>query len=172
MAPRRSMLFCSFLTVVFRSCSRHRYNYPYRWAITPIDLAQPPAFHRDPPSAIIRRVTVMLVERNAEVRRVIRRIVADLADEIHECATPSDAYAAYRDCHPDVVVMDLGTPPCDGIWATRQILSLHAAGRDRPRHPVSGPDVPRDRRPGRRARLRVEREPPRPAPLAAGHRPL
>jgi CheY-like chemotaxis protein len=68
----------------------------------------------------------MLVDGNAEVRRVIRRIVADLADEIHECATPSDAYAAYRECHPDVVVMDLGKPPCDGIWATRQILSLHA----------------------------------------------
>ena len=68
----------------------------------------------------------MLVDANAEVRRVIRRIVTDLADRIHECATPRDAYAAYRDCHPDVVVMDLGTPPCDGIWATRQILSLHA----------------------------------------------
>ncbi|MEO7273192.1 MAG: response regulator transcription factor [Vicinamibacterales bacterium] len=67
----------------------------------------------------------MVVDRNAEMRWVIRRIVGDLADEIHECATPSDAYTTYRGCHPDVVVMDLGVPPCDGIWATRQILSLH-----------------------------------------------
>ena len=68
---------------------------------------------------MIRRVTVMVVDGNAEVRRVIRRILADLADEIHECGTPHDAFAAYSQCYPDVVVMDLGIPPCDGIWALR-----------------------------------------------------
>ena len=67
----------------------------------------------------------MVVDGNPEVRRVIRQILADFADEIHECATPHDACAAYRQHWPDVVVMDLGTPPCDGIWATRQIVSLH-----------------------------------------------
>ena len=66
----------------------------------------------------------MVVDGNPEVRRVIRQILADFADEIHECATPYDAFAAYRQYWPDVVVMDLGTPPRDGIWGTRQILSL------------------------------------------------
>lgn len=74
---------------------------------------------------IIRGVTVLVVDANAAARRVIRRIVGDLADEVHECGASRDAFAVYRDCHPDLVVMDLGTPPCDGIWATRQILSLH-----------------------------------------------
>jgi DNA-binding NarL/FixJ family response regulator len=38
--------------------------------------------------------------------------------------TPYGAFAAYRRHWPDVVVMDLGTPPRDGVWGTRQILSL------------------------------------------------
>jgi CheY-like chemotaxis protein len=67
----------------------------------------------------------MIVDANAEVRRVIKQIFGNLADVIHECATPVAAFADYRDFNPDVVVMDLGEPPCDGIWATRQIVGLH-----------------------------------------------
>jgi two-component system, NarL family, invasion response regulator UvrY len=67
----------------------------------------------------------MVVDGSADVRRVIRQIVGGVADDIHECATPLDAFAAYGRVRPDVVVMDLGMPPCDGIWATRQIVGLH-----------------------------------------------
>ena len=67
----------------------------------------------------------MIVDANAAVRRVIKQICSNLADVIHECATPAAAFADYRQCQPDVVVMDLGQPPCDGIWATRQIVGLH-----------------------------------------------
>jgi len=70
----------------------------------------------------------MIVDANAAVRRVIKQIFGNLADVIHECATPVAAFAAYWQCNPDVVVMDLGQPPCDGIWATRQIIGLHPEG--------------------------------------------
>ena len=67
----------------------------------------------------------MVVDGSADIRRVIRQIVGDVADDIHECATPLDGVTAYGRVRPDVVVMDLGMPPCDGIWATRQIVDLH-----------------------------------------------
>jgi two-component system chemotaxis response regulator CheY len=67
----------------------------------------------------------MIVDGNADVRRVIRQIVGGVADDIHECATPLDGVNAYGRVRPDVVVMDLGMPPWDGIWATRQIVGLN-----------------------------------------------
>jgi DNA-binding NarL/FixJ family response regulator len=67
----------------------------------------------------------MIVDANAAVRRVIKQIFGNLADVIYECASPVDAFADYRHFNPDVVVMDLGQPLCDGIWATRQIVGLH-----------------------------------------------
>jgi len=71
------------------------------------------------------RVRLMIVDGNADVRRVIRQIAGDLAGDVHECPTPLDAFSTYARIRPDVVVMDLSIPPCDGIWATRQILGLH-----------------------------------------------
>jgi CheY-like chemotaxis protein len=68
----------------------------------------------------------MVVDGSADVRRVIRQIVGGVADDIHECATPLDGVNAYGRVRPDVVVMDLGMPPWDGIWAIRQIVGLHA----------------------------------------------
>ena len=70
-------------------------------------------------------VTVMVVDPNAEFRRLIKHIAGDFADMIHECATPLEAFNGYRQLRPDLVVMDLGQPPCDGMWATRQIVSFH-----------------------------------------------
>jgi len=71
------------------------------------------------------RVRLMIVDGNADVRRVIRQIVGDLAADVYECPTPVDAFSTYARIRPDVVVMDLSIPPCDGIWATRQIIGLY-----------------------------------------------
>lgn len=69
-------------------------------------------------------VIVMVVDSNAEVRRMIRWIVNDLVETVHERATPAEALDDYCTLGPDIVVMDLSTPPCDGLWATRQITNL------------------------------------------------
>jgi two-component system, chemotaxis family, chemotaxis protein CheY len=70
-------------------------------------------------------MTVMVVDWNPQVRRVIEDVVGDLADVVCECATPLAALSDYRRFRPDLVVMDIGRPPRDGIWATRQIVGLH-----------------------------------------------
>lgn len=64
---------------------------------------------------------VLIVEDNAPMRRMIRRLVADLADEISECGDGAQAYALYAAQRPDWVLMDIEMAGVNGITATRQI---------------------------------------------------
>ena len=64
---------------------------------------------------------VMIVEDNPDVRRVIRRVVSDVATEVVECGDGAEALAAYRRSRPDWVLMDIAMGEVDGIAATRQI---------------------------------------------------
>jgi CheY-like chemotaxis protein len=68
-------------------------------------------------------MTILIVEDNHEMRRIIKAIVGDLAHRIEECGNGSEALAAYRECRPDWVLMDIRLPGLDGIGAVRQIRS-------------------------------------------------
>jgi CheY-like chemotaxis protein len=72
-------------------------------------------------------VTVLIVEDNASVRRLIRSIVASVAEEIHECEDGATALAAYLEYSPDVVLMDIEMKELDGIAATVRIKAAHPA---------------------------------------------
>lgn len=74
-------------------------------------------------------MTMLIVEDNAVMRRLLRNLLEDQAVEIHECADGSQAVAAYRQCQPDCVVMDIEMPELDGLAATRQILAEFPAAR-------------------------------------------
>jgi CheY-like chemotaxis protein len=72
-------------------------------------------------------MTVLIVEDNASVRRLIRRIVASVAEEIHECEDGSAALAAYLQHRRDFVLMDIEMENVDGITATVRIKSAYPA---------------------------------------------
>lgn len=74
-------------------------------------------------------MTLLIVDDNAAVRRMIRRVVVDLVEDIRECADGGEALAAYRRVRPDVVLMDVEMTGVDGITATRQILSAYPDAR-------------------------------------------
>jgi two-component system chemotaxis response regulator CheY len=74
-------------------------------------------------------MTFLIVEDNAGIRRVMRRILADTAAVIWECADGSEALAAYKEHRPDIVLMDLRMPHMDGLTATRQIRGYDASAR-------------------------------------------
>ena len=74
-------------------------------------------------------MTFLIVEDNAGIRRVLRRILADTASAIWECADGSEALAAYKEHRPDVVLMDLRMPHVDGLTATRQIRAYDPSAR-------------------------------------------
>jgi CheY-like chemotaxis protein len=74
-------------------------------------------------------MTLLIVDDNAGIRRILRRILVDTADAIWECSDGSAALAAYEQYRPDVVLMDIHMPVTDGLAATRQIRGCDPAAR-------------------------------------------
>lgn len=74
-------------------------------------------------------MTVLIVEDNAGIRRLLRRALVDTASVIWECSDGSDALAAYEKHRPDIVLMDIRMPQVDGLTATRQILGYDSSAR-------------------------------------------
>ncbi|HUE02642.1 MAG TPA: response regulator [Bryobacteraceae bacterium] len=74
-------------------------------------------------------MTILIVEDNAGVRRLLRHAVSGIASEIWECHDGADALAVYAAQRPDVVLMDIRMPRLDGLAATRQIRRLHPTAR-------------------------------------------
>jgi DNA-binding NarL/FixJ family response regulator len=72
---------------------------------------------------------ILIVEDNPTVRRLIRRAVTDIADNIFECEDGEDALAAYNEHRPDIVLMDVRMRRLDGLSATRQLLRHHPEAR-------------------------------------------
>ena len=68
---------------------------------------------------------ILIVEDNPTIRRLIRSIVTDLAEEIHECSDGSEALAAYDARRPDWVLMDIKMKELDGLAAARQIKAAY-----------------------------------------------
>lgn len=66
-------------------------------------------------------LTVLIVEDNAGMRRLLRRAIESVAETIWECADGSDALPSYIEHRPAVVLMDIRIPRMDGIASTRQI---------------------------------------------------
>jgi CheY-like chemotaxis protein len=72
---------------------------------------------------------VLIVEDNFQMRRLIKSMVAIVANEIHECGDGAEALAAYLRHRPDFVLMDIQMELMDGIAATAQIKAADAAAR-------------------------------------------
>jgi DNA-binding NarL/FixJ family response regulator len=72
---------------------------------------------------------VLIIDDSAPVRRAIRAIVGDLADELHECEDGAGARAAYLACRPDWVLMDIKMRETDGLSATREIMAADPRAR-------------------------------------------
>lgn len=68
-------------------------------------------------------MTLLIVEDNEAMRRLLRDLVQDLAEAIYECDNGAEASSAYARHQPDWVLMDLKLPGLDGLAATRQIMT-------------------------------------------------
>ena len=64
---------------------------------------------------------LLIVDDNAVVRGLIKRLVADLADDISECGDGAQAVTIYTAQQPHWVLMDIAMQPVNGLAATTQI---------------------------------------------------
>src|SRR5262245_56844312 len=64
---------------------------------------------------------ILIVDDSVPMRRILRRFVEDLADEISECSDGAEALAIYPEFKPDWVLMDIEMEKVNGIAATRRL---------------------------------------------------
>jgi len=74
-------------------------------------------------------MTVLIVEDNASVRRLLRLALVGVASSVWECGDGADALAVYAAHRPEVVLMDIRMPRMDGIAATRQIRQFDPSAK-------------------------------------------
>ncbi len=72
------------------------------------------------------KISVLLVDDHALVRRGFRRLLEDESDivVVGEAGTGAEAAARFRELRPAVVVMDCALPEANGVRATREILAI------------------------------------------------
>lgn len=68
---------------------------------------------------------LLIVEDNPSMRRLIKSVVKDLAENIHECEDGTEALAAYEVLMPEWVLMDIEMKKKDGFTATREITEAY-----------------------------------------------
>ena len=68
---------------------------------------------------------ILIAEDNAEVRRMIRKLIEDIDAQILECSDGGEAIEVYEANLPDFVLMDINMHPVDGLTAAKEILSRH-----------------------------------------------
>ena len=74
-------------------------------------------------------ISLMIVDDSDDIRRMLRAVVADLADPIYECRDGGEACDAYVTYRPDCVLMDISMTPIDGMTATRRIRQMFPDAR-------------------------------------------
>jgi CheY-like chemotaxis protein len=72
------------------------------------------------PSAPERK-RILLVDDNAELRFVWKRVLTSAGFEVQEAANGADGLEQARAWRPDVILMDISMPVLDGIQATTRL---------------------------------------------------
>jgi DNA-binding NarL/FixJ family response regulator len=76
-----------------------------------------------------QKMTILIVDNNPCVRRLLKRLLAEIDATIVECGDGAFALAAFNDHHPDIVLMDIRMPLQDGLTTTRQIRRHHPSAK-------------------------------------------
>lgn len=74
-------------------------------------------------------MTILIVEDDSAMQRLISSLVAPIAHQVHCCGDGLEAIAAFVRHRPDWVLMDLSLPGIDGIEATRRIRASFPEAR-------------------------------------------
>ncbi len=102
---------------------------------------------------------LLIVEDNAPMREVMKRMVGDLADQISECSDGDEVVAAYAAEQPDWVLMDIEMKRIERHRGDPATARGFPRSQSFDRDQLQRPAVARRRSAGRRVRLRDQRKP-------------
>ena len=74
-------------------------------------------------------MTILIVDDNPGIRRLLRRALIDTASTIWECSDGPQALPFYTSHRPDVVLMDIRMPVVDGLTAAKQIRKAYPSAK-------------------------------------------
>lgn len=72
---------------------------------------------------------MLIVDDNAQFRRLVRRFLENAVNDFYECENGAEAVYAFDKYLPDWVLMDVEMAEMDGLSATREILKAHPEAR-------------------------------------------
>ena len=84
---------------------------------------------RSKESELIAAMNILVVEENEQMRRAIRSLVSDIADQLHECSDRSRAITAYAESRPDWTFVDIRIGNVDELTVVSQIKSAYPKAR-------------------------------------------
>jgi CheY-like chemotaxis protein len=67
---------------------------------------------------------ILVVDDSGEVRRLIKSLITDIADEIYECSDGAEAVELFIKHRPDWTLMDVYMKKMDGLAATKAIKEI------------------------------------------------
>ena len=74
----------------------------------------------------VTRVTLLVVDDEAQIRRALRNLFSDRGDVVVEAATGREAISLAEVCKPDLVVLDIGLPDLQGDEVCRALRTRSA----------------------------------------------
>lgn len=77
-----------------------------------------------PPRTAVRRLRILLVEDNADLREAMKELIADWGHEVVEAADGLEAVQMARQAQPDLALVDLGLPGLDGLEVARRVRAM------------------------------------------------
>jgi CheY-like chemotaxis protein len=92
-----------------------------------------PWHRRDNSTALQRsgRKKVLIADDDAEARASLGELLELAGHEVHVCADGQDALRVARECHPDVVFLDIEMPGLDGYAVCGHLRSLDGFAQTR-----------------------------------------
>jgi two-component system, chemotaxis family, chemotaxis protein CheY len=72
---------------------------------------------------------LLIVDDNLRMRSIVRNILEDVFDTVHEIDDGEQALEIYKNVLPDWVIMDIKMNTIDGITATQNIKAIYPNAR-------------------------------------------
>ena len=89
------------------------------------DISPPKEFApRNPPPEILEGLRVLVVDDQADTRRMIGAVIAQAGAEVKTCASTREALDALQRWKPDVLMSDIGMPDEDGYALIEKVRAL------------------------------------------------